>query len=303
MPDPVQVQRYGYARLGRYGLAHGMLAWARCAVWCEANCAQMIAPFWLKPRIGPYLRRERDKRNYFKLFHSGGAISGIRRLWLLARLPKHRVVLGTADCANATQGGILVFENALADNEKQSFAQVIGHGAFLRDKLLAMTRVRYHPPCREQPFIAMHVRLGDFVTLALDPAQSANNVLLPIDWYGDRLLALRAALGSQVPAVVFSDGSDEELAPLLRLPDVSRSPRAESITDLLAMGQGACVIASASGFSLWGAFLGSAPRLSHVGKRKVPIYGGSDAAADIESDFGAVIEPAFVQHVRQRLGG
>ena len=83
---------YGWTRLGRYGLAHGILAWARCVVWCEQTGAAMIAPFWFKPRIGPWLRRERDRRTYFKLFHAGRAIGGLRRLALLATrtTPKRR---------------------------------------------------------------------------------------------------------------------------------------------------------------------------------------------------------------------
>ena len=291
--------RYGYARLGRYGLTHGLLAWARCAVWCEQTGAQMIAPFWFKPRIGPYLRRERDKRNYFLLFHAGGQISGLRRLALLAKLPKFPVGQG-APAANGGSG-IMLFENALADNEKKSFAQVVDHGPFLRSRLLAITRRHHIPPAPAEPFIAIHVRLGDFAEPSGKNAVG-NNVRLPIDWYADRLLSLRAALAVAVPAVVFSDGSEEELAPLLRLAAVTRAPKAESVTDLLALGAGACVIGSASGFSLWGAFLGSAPRLSHVGKQIVPIYIGEGAEGDIESAFGADIPPTFVTRLMARMG-
>ncbi|WP_375390892.1 hypothetical protein [uncultured Sphingomonas sp.] len=293
---------YAIPVLGRYGLTHGLLAWARCRLWCEQNGATMLAPFWLKLRIGPYLRRERDKRNYFLLFHSGRAVSGLRRLGALARARK--VVAGAewpAVPALTDAPVVVEFHNALLDNEKKSFAQILGQGSFLRRELIAITRQRFHPVPPSEPFIAIHVRLGDF---RLPPANgtvapNANNTRLPLDWYGDRLDALRRGLGGSVCAIVFSDGSDADLAPLLTRDGVVRAPRQHSVTDLLHMGLSAALIASGSGFSLWGAFLGSAPRLAHPGQAIVPI--DANRTRDIESAFGAEIDAAFLAHVRARL--
>lgn len=300
MSDP---RLYAIPVLGRYGLTHGLLAWARCRVWCGQNDATMLAPFWLKLRVGPYLRRERDKRNYFLLFGAGDAVAGLRRLAVLARA--RRVVTGTEwPSAPAPDDGPVVveFHNALKDNEKKSFAQIVGHAPFLRRELLAMTRRRFHPPAPTTPFVAIHVRLGDFSAPAAQGAVAADatNIRLPIDWYGDRLDALRRNLGRSVPAIVFSDGSDADLAPLLARKDVSRAPRQQSVTDLLQMGTGVALIASGSGFSLWGAFLGSTPRIAYPGQAIVPI--DTDRTRDIESAFGDAIPPTFVAHVQARLG-
>lgn len=294
---------YAMPVLGRYGLTHGILAWARCRLWCEQNDVPMLAPFWLKPRVGPYLRRERDKRNYFLLFNHGTGIGGLQRLIVLAGGKKIEVGHEwPVKPESVLKTQILRFHNALKDNEKKSFAQVLGHGPFLRRELLAMTRPRYHPAPSVTPFIAIHVRLGDFAKPAAGNAVSeeSTNTRLPLDWYGDRLDALRRALGQEVPAVLFSDGSDEELAALLSRPGLERAPRQQSVTDLLHMGQGVALIASGSGFSLWGAFLGSAPRIAHLGQSIVPI--DAEPTRDIESDFGADIPASFVAHVRERLG-
>jgi hypothetical protein len=287
---------------GRYGLTHGLLAWARARLWCADNGATMLAPFWFKLRIGPYLRRERDKRNYFLLFNRGKAVSGVQRLLALLRSRKIEVGTEWPNMPDRTNGRVVLrFHNALKDNEKKSFAQVLGHGPFLRHELLAMTRRRYHPVLQAEPFIAIHVRLGDFSKSAQSAATAAGstNTRLPIDWYGDRLEALRIALGQSLPAIVFSDGSDDELAVLLSLPQVKRAPKQQSVTDLLDMGQGAALIASGSGFSLWGAFLGSVPRIAHPGQSIVPI--DEDRTRDIESGFGESFPPSFVAHVRTRM--
>lgn len=293
---------YAIPVLGRYGLTHGILAWARCRLWCHQNGANMVAPFWLKLRVGPYLRRERDKRNYFLLFHAGNAISGLGRLALRARAALIDIGPEWPDVPPpGSRPQLLRFHNALQANDKKSFWQIVGHQQFLRRELMAITRPRYHPPRPARPFIAIHVRLGDFTIVTPGDAVAAGstNTRLPLEWYGDRLDALRAALGENVPAIVFSDGSDAELAPLLARADIARAPRQQSITDLLQMGDGAAVIASGSGFSMWGAFLGSAPRLSFPGQARVAIF--EDGSRDIESDFASEIDPAFVDAVRQRL--
>lgn len=293
---------YAVPVLGRYGLTHGLLAWARCRLWCEQNGATMLAPFWLKLRIGPYLRRERDKRNYFLLFHPGSAVAGIRRLLVIARAQKVEVKTEwPAAPPPGTRLLLLRFHNALKDNEKKSFAQIVDHGPFLRRELIAITRDRHLPRPSPEPFIAIHVRLGDF---RAPPAgetavEATTNTRLPIEWYGDRLDALRQGLGQMVRAVVFSDGSDADLAPLLARSAVVRSPRQESVTDLLSMGEGIALIASGSGFSLWGAFLGSSPRIAHPRQSIVPIH--TDPSRDIESPAGAELPASFIGHVRARL--
>lgn len=288
--------------LGRYGLTHGLLAWARCRLWCEQNDATMLAPFWLKLRIGPYLRRERDKRNYFLLFRAGHAVTGLRRLAVLTRATPLQVGPAWPPRPTTDAGSVVLrFHNALKDNEKKSFAQIVGHAPFLRRELLAITRQRFHPRKPDVPFIAIHVRMGDFTPLGTDGRiASASNARLPVDWYGDRLDALRGELGRMVPAIIFSDGSDADLAPLLARKDVQRAKRQQSVTDLLQMGLGAALIASGSGFSLWGAFLGSVPRVAHPGQSIVPI--DNDPTRDIESSFGDAMPRSFVMHVQARLG-
>ncbi|MHA3842295.1 O-fucosyltransferase family protein [Sphingomonas aestuarii] len=294
---------YAMPVLGRYGLTHGLLAWARCRVWCEQNGAAMIAPFWLKLRVGPYLRRERDKRNYFMLFNGGGAISGIGRLLTLGRA--RRIEVGTEWPANPSEEGgspvLMRFHNAMKDNEKKSFSQILGHGAFLRREVLAMTRQRYHPSVPNDPFVAIHVRMGDFTPISSqgEVGAEATNTRLPIDWYGDRLDALRRSLGHEIQAIVFSDGSDEDLEPLLRRSGVNRAAKQQSITDLLTIGHGVALIASGSGFSLWGAFLGSVPRISYPGQSIVPI--DKDETRDIELSFGENIPQTFAKHVQLRM--
>lgn len=258
---------YGYPDVGRFGLGHSLLAWARCAVWCEENGATMLGPIWLRPRIGPYLRRERDKREYFKLFTNAPYPSRLKRTWLLAAAKTIPIEELTHD-ERPPDGSVVVFSNCYARNFETHFHKVANHGDFLRSALLGMTKSAYlpkHPP--SEPFVAIHVRLGDFKPYDESAAtERLHNLRLPMDWYVEALIALRNELGFEIKARVYSDGSDRDIVNLLSQRGVVRAVEGPSITHLLEMTQATAMIASGSGFSFWSAFLGDVPRIVFPGQ-------------------------------------
>jgi hypothetical protein len=108
-------------------------------------------------------------------------------------------------------------------------------------------------PTEDEPFVGVHVRLGDYPTAWRQPAA----------WYESVVSGLRAQLGRDFPVRIYSDGTDEELSPLLALPAVVRAPGRPAVTDLLELSQAQCIVASASTFSAWAGFLRQAPMLWH----------------------------------------
>lgn len=297
-----------HADVGTFGLAHSLLAWGRCRVWCAAHGVPMLAPNWLhvQHRLGPLRRRERDNRLYHLLFHFPGYVRGVRRAWALATAT--RVVAETSDLAALLQErrhGLVVFKNRPDLNEETHFHEVHGHGPQLRRDLVAITKPQYLPAPNDAPHIALHVRMGDFSTASsLDALRrGAKNIRIPVDWYVHMLTALRRQLGP-MPARLFSDGSDADLAPLLALPGVVRPPKQPSVTDLLGVSQARLVISSGSGFSMWGAFLGDSPRICFPGQRFTRVLvGGDDAQPDLEPECEswAELPASTVQGIQARL--
>jgi len=287
--------------MGRTGLAHSLLAWGRCAVWCRDTGATMMAPRWLRPRIGPYLRGERDKRNYALTFHPGPFLWEPQRSLIRLRAQTFYAELDLPEPGYAPPRPlVVVFRNAQALNERKMFHHVAAHGMFLKQQLLAMTRPRFIPQPASAPHIAIHVRLGDF-SVASEAAikAGATNVRLSVAWYGRALEQLRKGLGINLPAIVYSDGSDAELAPVLAFNNVVRAPRAAAITDLLSLSQSCVLIASASGFSHWGAFLGGVPSLSYIGQGVATLLLRENE--DAETDGTGVLPKPFLEAVRRRL--
>jgi hypothetical protein len=288
---------YGYADVGRFGLGHGLLAWARCVVWCHKADVPVIAPRWLRLRIGPYLRRERDKRFYYRLFHRGRQVGGLHRARLLALAEKLSAEKDTPEVGwRPARETIVVFKNAPADNERKHFHEIVGANALVREALREMTRARFVPRPPREPHVAIHVRGGDFSPPVNVEAlkDGLHNQRLPIAWYVGMLKGLREKSASDIPAVVYSDCTDDELAPLLAQARTTRSQYRAAISDMLAMSDARVLISSGSGFSRWGSYLGRVPRLCFPGQRAIRTLGPvgeldlepeCETARDIDAEF------------------
>jgi len=290
---------YGIADLGRYGLGHRLLAWARCVIWCQQTGAQMLAPNWLGFPIGPWIRKEPDKRLYFPLFRSDAYISGWRRMQVL--MSASRVdALQLADAGPNQRGArVVVLKNAVSGDADRYFPTFLGHHELLLRELRRMTRPKFLPAANNVPHIAIHVRLGDFLKVSEAQIKAgAHNVRLPIEWYGDVLTGLRERLGSTVPAVVYSDGSDDNLGPLLAINNVMRAPGGTAITHMLSMSQAALLIGTGSGMSLWASFLGQVPRVCFPGQRLLSAF--SESGWEPECLSASELPDSFVSSIQTR---
>jgi hypothetical protein len=115
---------------------------------------------------------------------------------------------------------------------------------------------------------------------------------------------VRRRLGVELPAVVYSDCPDDELAALLKLPQVSRSRYFESVTDMLAMREATVQISSGSGFSRLGAYLGDVPRICFPGQRHVRVLRSSpEGVPDREPEalLADDLPDGFIAHIHERV--
>lgn len=292
---------FGYAEVGRTGLAHSLLAWARCVVWTEQVGATMLAPKWYRFRIGPTIRQERDKRHYFLDFHSSTQVSGLRRKFLLAT---SKSIHAELDLPLGKKGNwlntVVIFRNAEELNEKKFFHFIDGHHQLIRDRLISITRPEALTSVYSEPHVAIHVRRGDFKKPEKgDLDKFTTNTRLPIEWYEKTFLKLRSQIGPNFKTIIYSDGSDEEIAELLKYKNVERSKNQRAITDLLSISNAAVLIASASGFSQWGSYLGNVPCISYP-KQSFFSYLKS-SPTEIEADIKSTLPKEFLVEVESRL--
>ena len=89
----------------------------------------------------------------------------------------------------------------------------------------------------------------------------------PVPWFRDVLRLVRAGAAGVPPAFVVSDGTPEQLRPLLEEPSVTLVRPGTALSDLLTLARARVLLASgSSSFSAWGAYLGRMPTASHPGQ-------------------------------------
>lgn len=113
--------------------------------------------------------------------------------------------------------------------------------------------------------VGMHIRLGDFgaVPTELSAYQGKFNLALPLQWYRNIASNLVRELGDTVQFLIVSDGTAEQLAPLLQgLSAVTTSDLPDSdCSDLLALANADLLVCSVSSFSATAAYLSKVPYL------------------------------------------
>jgi hypothetical protein len=253
---------YAYAKLSKYdfhfvrflgpGLCNLLFPWARSVLATKKYGLTQISPTWSQLKLGPILRREADARFYTDLFNKDpDAISGFRKSFILL---SHAMV--AEDCVEHLNSGSPPHEDNTKiisfTGLKDYFNSIVTEDFFLYSELLKITREEHKKGLffDFRKSISVHIRLGDF--------KGRNTP--SIKWYVNTLSKLRAELGSDWPIYVFSDGTDEELMPVMSLPDTTRLTFGSSLADLLALSKAHLLIGTAgSTFSQWASFLGRMP--------------------------------------------
>jgi len=231
----------GFIKLYGPGLANMMLVAARAYCLHKKYDIPMIAPTWKKLSVGPYLRHEKDKRNYFGLFQTYG-ISGIRKLWYMHHVTHEE---GNLNEFLQTQNDAVLRVAGLG-HYFQDLDQELTHDFFWK---IADRRIRDRVMNIDYSnTVAMHVRLGDY---------SAEQRTAMV-WY-ERMVRTIYEVNSEVRILLFSDGTNEELSPLLTLPNVKRASGGNALEDILSISCCRLVIASHSTFSAMGAYIGNKP--------------------------------------------
>lgn len=287
-----------YPRLSEYdlllfrlfgpGLGNLLFPWARAVVYASKSGARLIAPTWPQVKAGTLLRREADSRFYSDLFQTPSwAIAGFERLRLLTLNGR----ISESNALQARRNSVVEFTGMAG-----FFDQIQEDHELVRDRLIEITRAQHRQGLQfsfEPNSISLHVRLGDFaVAKSVEQLNAGKaNTRVPLEWFVDALRGYRDVHGSDAPAYVFSDGSDEELAPLLSEPKCRRLGFGSSVADLLALGNSRHLIASGSTFSMWASYLGRMPVVWYPGQLKCRLY--ASGKAEIEAADRASVAAAF----------
>ncbi len=284
-----------FTRIGGLGLGNMMFPYARAVLYARDHGAALIWPTWNSIPIGQILRREENLRFYYDLFECprgeiGGipVIDGAQKIWLRMARKKDIVFFRGMEGEFQPLGGrensqylYRHFQKILQEKNRSALSFDPGDG------------------------IVMHVRLGDFkrveqvilehssnqglyfgegaVTESVEALKAgAANTSIPISWYVMIVQQLREVFGEERKVYVFSDGTMEELAPILQLGNVERRTYGTAIADIMAMSKAKLFIASGSTFSRWVRYFGRMNTITYLGQLKQRLLEASEDAFEIE---------------------
>ena len=236
----------------------------------------MLAPRWVQPRVGPLVRGGIDVRAYHRqilllgLFrHPHGTVRRVRKLHALltsTRVEEPLCISEVYPGSSAATSAIVTFRGA-----GTLFECLNGWDRFLLRSLKEITKPRWLELVDSVGCvpIGLNVRLGnDFrVARSAQEYKVRGALKTPMGWFVDSLRFVRDTIGYPARALVVSDGTREELQPLLDLGNVEFVRPGCAISDLLILAKAQVLLASGgSSFSAWASFLGQMPTISHPGQ-------------------------------------
>ena len=253
------------------GLGNELHGWAKAYLAAEVLGAKALPPAW-----------GRNSRGYWQYFNSR-RLDWLHQSLLMALLPTYvfdeeqYLAMGVRDFGDAVKvyadrhnlltqpafvfstggmwGGLSILSPAFP------FVRNVLYSA--RGTVHNLSNLHRRTPSGAI-IIAIHVRLGEFARRVPDPgkpAWSQWNWALPLDWYVEVCRSVKYQLDVPHTFVLFTDGSPEELEPLIReiAPITLFDQRINVCSDLLAMASADLLICSRSSFSMWAAALSNRP--------------------------------------------
>lgn len=268
-----------FIRLGGAGLGNILFPYVRAVLYQKSHPdTQLIWPTWFNVKVGPIIHRDIDKRFYNDLFvNNSGYIDRFQKAWILMtrkHISEKELLEGKAlpECVVEFTGMENCFEGMMDDSQ------------VLLDNLVANLNPKNKAALEFDGSrgITMHIRLGDFARATWEEVkQGKHNSSIPIEWYVTMAQELRSIIGAETPVYVFSDGTDEELRPLLELGNVERVTFGSSIGDVLALSRAKLLVASGSSFSMWARYLGRMTTVMFPNQVKQKILTDKDSTREI----------------------
>lgn len=261
------------AELPRAGLGNKMLVWAQAEIFGHINSLKVYSTNWVALHIGPYLRKEKNKRFYYGY---------VKVLPLLDRL---KLVFYKTFCNNIVEPEIKKINGTQSNNiyifnkfphDSDFFKEIRNHRSFIKDAIyssLISEKVKEELDTCKSPEIGVHVRMGDFRNLNSNESWKNDSALrTPLSYFINQIENISVFTGKMVKVTLFSDGHTEELKPILALPNLEISTMKSDMADLLLLSKSKVIITSFdSTFGYWSAFLSDAIIFHFSSSKHIPL--------------------------------
>jgi hypothetical protein len=256
---------FAYARLPRAGIGNKLLVWARALVFAHLNDMPLSVSNWAEIKIGPFLRNEKNKRQYWGYFNTENCPGFLKKLFFLCWFRKIHEPAIVQIASSTRQKTLYLFEKTPPWSDY--FKDIRAYRGLIKSALYEIISPKYIVlmDSKKPPVVGVHIRRSDF--REAQPGEdlgSACNIRTPLAYYVRTIGIIRRVYGEDLPVTIFTDGREEEISDLLALPEVRLAEPNPDIIDFLLLSRSKCiVVSSGSTFSYWAAFLSDAPVVMH----------------------------------------
>jgi hypothetical protein len=278
-------------KLPKAGLGNQLFPLLKAHVFAHLNRLPVLVTNYHHIKVGPYLRREKNKRKYRGFFKFQRSVLGA--LWERRKLVVSQHYKAVEDPPLCNIGAKFVKDTAYLFSampswenyfdglkEHRSVAMEL-FNSLVRPELLA--EVNQKSP----PVIGLHVRLGDFRKLRPgEDFSKVGAVRTPETYFVDIIRGIRKIHGTDLKVSLFTDGRAEELAGILACDRVELVNGNNDLADLLLLSRSKIIVTSAgSTFSYWAGFLSGGVLLMHPDHLHQPIRPGEVNELSYEGIF------------------
>lgn len=253
-------------RLPKAGLGNQLFPLLKAFVFAELNGLPVTVTGYHQLKIGPWLRREKTKRQYSGYFTF--------QKNLVAALAEERKILNNNNekinepevaKIDIQQNTHYVFS---AMSHWENYFEGLKENRALVKELfpkLVRTEVMEQVNVLQAPCIGVHIRMGDFRKLKQEEDFSkVGAVRTPEQYFIEVIKGIRKLHGSVLPVAVFTDGYKEEFEQLFSMENVKLIEGNSDMVDMILLSRSQIIVTSAgSTFSYWSGFLSDAPVIMH----------------------------------------
>jgi aromatic ring-cleaving dioxygenase len=257
-------------KLPQAGLGNWLFCLMKAKVFAEMYQLPLIIIGYHQLKIGPYLRFEKNKRKYGSFFTFQKNIFGeFLDSLMLFRYKNY----------------LKIYEPRLVENDFYDFQKKqiylfseVPHWANYFDGLKQNRQLVKALFCKnlntsvktivsdaQVPAIGVHIRMGDYRKLKEgEDFAILGSVRTPETYFNSVIEQIRYIHNENLAVTVFTDGYENELPLLFKMPNVKLSKQNPDIVDLILLSKSKLIITSAgSTFSYWAAFLSEAVIIMH----------------------------------------
>ena len=247
-------------KIPKAGLGNQLFPLIRSHTFGYINNLPVLVYNYHQVKIGPWLRGEKNKRNYkgFFNFEKNPVTAQLDR-WKALHNNKTNVVLEPAIrklTGDEIESNYLF---ACVPHYEHHFDGLQERRNVVLEIFwnLISPKVRHNLDKLPRPCIGVHIRMGDFKK-AIEGVKfgTVGHTRSPVAYFINMINSIRKVHGKSLPVTVFTDGRKSELQQLFALENIFLSAGNNDLTDLLLLSRSEIVITSAgSTFSYWAAFI------------------------------------------------